>query len=253
MRYSNGMKEAIRRIHDGVIGQPTSLFANDYRGTLWVKPRQPGWTDMEYQMRNWYYYTWLSGDFNVEQHIHMLDVAAWVMKNEYPIRAIGMGGRAARTGPEYGHIYDHFSVIYEYPNGVRLVGSCRQQVGTKNEISCHVLGGKGRAVLSSRDDGLFIRGENGEWVFPGPSNDMFQTEHDELFASIRNGQPINNGDYMAKSTLLAIMGRMAAYTGQQITWEMALNSREDLSPPAYDWSVQLPEPAVAVPGKTKFV
>jgi predicted dehydrogenase len=253
IRFHNGFREAIRRVHDGAIGEPVSVFANDYRGGLWVKPRQPGWSDMTYQMRNWYYFTWLCGDFNVEQHVHFLDVAAWVMKDRYPAKAIGMGGRAVRTGPEFGHIYDHFSVVYEYPGGARLVSSCRQQQGCKGDMSCHVLGGKGRAVLAERDGGLFIKSDGPDWVFPGPTNDIFQTEHDELFASIRSGKPINNGDYMAKSTLLAIMGRMAAYTGQEVTWEKALNSKEDLSPPAYDWDAKLPDPPVAVPGKTKFV
>jgi predicted dehydrogenase len=229
-----------------------TVFANDYRGGIWVKPRQPGWSDMTYQMRNWYYFTWLSGDFNVEQHVHFLDVAAWVMKDTYPARAIGMGGRAVRTGAEYGHVFDHFSVVYEYPNGARLVSSCRQQPGCKGDMSCHVLGGKGRAVMAERDGGIFLKAGGSDWVFPGPANDIFQSEHDALFASIRSGKPINNGDYMAKSTLLAIMGRMAAYTGQQVTWDMAMNSKEDLSPPAYDWSVKLPDPPAAVPGKTKF-
>src|SRR5213078_2112958 len=99
IRYHDGFREAIRRIHDGALGEPTTVFANDYRGGIWVKPRQPGWTDMEYQMRNWYYFTWLSGDFNVEQHVHFLDVCAWVMGDRWPTKCIGMGGRAQRTGP----------------------------------------------------------------------------------------------------------------------------------------------------------
>jgi predicted dehydrogenase len=252
LRYDNGHREVIRRIHDGAIGDVVLLQANDYRGGIWVKPRQPGQTDMNYQMRNWYYYTWLSGDFNVEQHVHLLDLCAWVMKDGYPARAMGLGGRTVRTRPEHGHIYDHFSVVYEYADGARLVGNCRQHPGCKNDISAHVLGTKGRAMLAERSNGLGIKADK-EWFFDGPFNRMFQTEHDELFASIRSGKPINNGEYMAKSTLLAIMGRMAAYTGQQVTWEMAMNSKEDLSPPAYDWSVKLPEPPVALPGVTKFV
>jgi hypothetical protein len=156
------------------------------------------------------------------------------------------------TGPEYGHIYDHFSVVYEYANGARLFSNCRQQPRCKGDMSAHVAGSKGRAELSERKGGLAIKAGDG-WSYSGPANDMYQTEHDELFAAVRAGKPINNGDYMAKSTLLAIMGRMAAYTGQLITWEMALNSKEDLSPPRYDWDVRLAEPPVAVPGVTRFV
>ena len=252
LRYDAGFREAVHRLHDGAVGDVVTLFANDYRSGRWAKPRQPGWTDMQYQTRNWYNFTWLSGDFNVEQHVHFLDVCAWVMREEYPARAIGMGGRSALIGHQYGNIYDHFSVVYEYQNGARLVSSCRQQPGCKTDLSCRVLGAKGRAVLSERTGGIVIR-NGGEWVFDGPANEMYQAEHDELFAAIRAGKPVNNGTYMAKSTLQAIMGRMAAYTGQQVTWEMALRSKEDLTPPRYDWDVRLSDPAPAVPGVTKFV
>ena len=207
---------------------------------------------MTYQMRNWYNFTWLSGDFNVEQHVHFLDVCAWVMKDQYPVKAIGMGGRQVLTGPEYGQIYDHFSVVYEYAGGAKLFSNCRQQRGCKNDMSAHVLGTKGRALLSEHRKGLVIH-TSSDWYYDGPTNDMYQTEHDELFASIRSGKPINNGDYMARSTLLAIMGRMAAYTGKEITWEMALNSKEDLTPPKYDMNARLPERPAALPGVTKFV
>jgi hypothetical protein len=119
-------------------------------------------------------------------------------------------------------------------------------------MSAHVLGTKGRALLSEKDGGLWLKGAK-DWTFQGPNNNLYQQEHDELFASIRNGKPINNGEYMAHSTLLAIMGRMAAYTGQEVTWKMALASKEDLTPPKYDWSVALPDPPISLPGVTKFV
>jgi predicted dehydrogenase len=252
LRYDDGFKETVKRLHDGAVGDILALQANDYRGPIWVKPRQSDWTDMLWQMRNWYYFTWLCGDFNVEQHVHFLDVCTWVMKNEYPVHAVGLGGRQVRTGPEYGHIYDHFSVVYEYANGARLFSNCRQQRGCKNDISAHIVGSKGRAEFSDRRKGLSIHAAGSPWLYDWPSNDMYQTEHDELFASIRNGKLINNGEYMAKSTLLAIMGRMAAYTGQQISWEMAMNSKEDLTPPRYDWNIELAVPPVAMPGVTKF-
>ncbi|MCI0721607.1 MAG: Gfo/Idh/MocA family oxidoreductase, partial [Acidobacteria bacterium] len=248
LRYSFGFRDTVQRIHDGALGEIRALQANDYRGSIWVKPRQPEWSDMEWQMRNWYYFTWLSGDFNVEQHVHYLDVCTWVMKNEYPIKAVGMGGRQVRTGPEYGHIYDHHSVVYEYASGARLFSNCRQQAGCHNDMSSFAFGTKGEAEVSERRLSI----SNGsEWTWRGKTDNFYQTEHDDLFASIRSGKPINNGDYMAKSSLLAIMGRMATYTGQVITWEQAMNSTEDLTPAKYEWG-SLPTPAVAMPGTTKL-
>ena len=248
LRYSAGFRETVSRIHDGAIGELRALQANDYRGPIWTKERRPEWSDMEWQMRNWYYYTWLSGDFNVEQHVHFLDVCAWLMRGEYPLHCVGLGGRQVRTGPEYGHIYDHFSVTYEYADGARLFSNCRQMPGCHTDLSVQALGTRGSAHISERR--LSIKSNN-EWVRPGKDNNFYQTEHDELFRSIRSGKPINNGDYMAKSTLMAIMGRMAAYTGKKITWEMALQSKEILAPPRYDW-ISLPEPEVALPGVTAF-
>jgi predicted dehydrogenase len=251
LRYDNGFRETVKRIHDGALGEIHTLQASDYRGGRWTKPRQPDWTDMQYHMRNWYNMTWLSGDFNVEQHVHFLDVCAWIMKDEYPVKAVGMGGRTVLTGKEYGNIYDHFSVVSEYASGARMHSNTRHHPRCANDMSAFAIGSKGRADLSERRKGLIIRNP-AEWIYGGPSNDMYQTEHDLLFASIRDGKPMNNGVYMAKSTLLAIMGRMAAYTGQAITWDMAMNSKEDLSPPRYDWEVKLPEPVIAIPGVTRY-
>jgi predicted dehydrogenase len=249
LRYSRGFQESVQRIHDGALGEIRTLMANDYRGSIWVKPRQPKWTDMEWQMRNWYYFTWLSGDFNVEQHVHFLDICSWIMKGEYPVRAVGMGGRQVRVGPEYGNIYDHHSVVYEYANGARLFSNCRQQPGCHSDMSCDVLGAKGHAHLS--EDALTMTAGT-TWKYSGPDNNIYQTEHDELFASIRSGKPINNGEYMAKSSMLAIMGRMATYTGQSINWDQAMNSREDLTPEKLEWG-PIPTPSVAMPGITQFI
>lgn len=251
LRYHEPYREGVRRVRDGAIGEIRTLLANDYRGTIWIKPRQPDWTDMHWQMRNWYYFTWLSGDFNVEQHVHNLDVCAWLMGDQYPQKAIGMGGREVRNGPEFGNIFDHHSVVYEYANGVHLISNTRQIAGCKNDISVNVHGSKGKALLTERRNGVRISGQE-EWESGDDGKNLYQVEHDELFASIRAGKPINNGDYMAKSTLLAIMGRMATYTGREITWEMAWNSKEDLSPQSYEWG-PIAAPKVAVPGVTKFV
>lgn len=251
LRYSAPYREGIRRIQEGEIGQVRLLQANDFRGPIWVKPRQPDWTDMHWQMRNWYYFTWLSGDFNVEQHVHNLDVCAWAMGDQYPIKAIGMGGREVRKGPEYGNIFDHHSVIYEYADGARLISNTRQIEGCKNDISVQVLGSAGSALLTERRNGVRVNAKN-DWVYRDEAKNFYQVEHDELFAGIRSGKPVNNGDYMAKSTLLAIMGRMATYTGQEITWDMAWNSKEDLTPPKYEWG-SIETPSVAVPGVTRYV
>ena len=249
LRYSNAYRAIIGRIHQGAIGKVRTLQANDFRGPIWVKPRQPEWTDMEYHLRNWYYFTWLSGDFNVEQHVHLLDVCSWIMKDEYPVRAYGVGGRAVRTGAEYGNIYDHHSVTYEYAGGARLFATCRQMAGCSNDISVHLAGEKGTASLTQR--AMQIDAAE-PWQYRGEKNNQSQTEHEELFASIRSGKPINNGDYMTKTTLLAIMGRMATYTGQTITWDQAMNSQEDLSPDGYTWNSKPPPSPIAIPGVTRF-
>jgi predicted dehydrogenase len=250
LRYSPPYAEVMRRIHAGDIGEIHTMQANDFRGPIWVKPRKPGWTDMEYHMRNWYYFTWLSGDFNVEQHVHMLDLCSWAMQNEYPINAIGTGGRQVRTGPEYGNIYDHHAVIYEYKNGAKLFATCRQQAGCAGEISATVVGTKGKAFFSSR--GSYIETNQRE-RYGGEDNNVYKIEHRELFGSIRRDDFINNGEYMSKSTLMAILGRMATYTGQKVTWEEAMNSAEDLSPSGYTWDAQPPVSEIAIPGITKVV
>jgi predicted dehydrogenase len=250
LRYHPPYREVMKRIFAGEIGKIQTMQANDFRGPIWVKPRQPGQSEMEYHMRNWYYFTWLSGDFNVEQHVHMLDLCSWVMRDEYPVSAIGTGGRQVRTGPEYGNIYDHHSVIYEYAHGVKLFANCRQQAGCAGDISATIVGTQGTAYFSSR--GSYIQTDKRE-RFGGESESMYQVEHDELFASVRKNEVLNNGDYMAKSTLLAVLGRMATYTGQKITWEQAMNSAEDLSPSSYDWNGTPPPSEIAIPGMTKLV
>ena len=203
MRYSYGHRELIKRIHDGAVGEIRALQANDFRGPIWVKPRQPDWTDMQYHMHNWYYFTWLSGDFNVEQHVHMLDTCSWIMKDEYPVSAMGLGGRQVRTGAEYGNIYDHHSVIYEYANGVKVFSECRQIPGCWNSVSEHVHGTKGSCNVG----GYTITGENA-WKYRGGGKDPYQQEHDDLFDAIRNDKPYNEAERGALSSMTAILGRM---------------------------------------------
>ncbi|HZZ77598.1 MAG TPA: Gfo/Idh/MocA family oxidoreductase [Gemmataceae bacterium] len=252
LRSDYGFRDTVRRIHDYALGDIVAIQANDLRGPIWRRQRDDAWSEMTWQMRNWYYYTWLSGDFNVEQHVHYLDVCAWVMRDTYPVRCVGTGGRQTRTGQEFGHIFDHFSVVYEYANGVKVYSQCRQQIGCAGDMSAQVMGTRGVGHISERRRGLVLRTGSGEHVYEGPLNQMYQTEHDDLFASIRNGRPINNGDYMAKSTLMAIMARMAAYTGQVVTWDQALNSREELRPDGYTFDSRPPAAEVAMPGMTRL-
>lgn len=250
-RYSFRAQELVRRVHEGAIGEIVALHTARYLSGVWVKPRQPGMTEMEYQMRNWYYFTWLSGDFNVEQFVHQLDFMAWLMKDQYPVSCYATGGRQARTGPEYGHIYDHFSSVFEYENGVRLFSTTRHQPGCSSVFTSVAMGTKGQASTSSRDSG--ITGAN-PWQPPArdKETDSHQLEHDAFFAALRKGRIINNGEYMAKSSLMAIMERMSAYTGQTLTWEQAMNSKLDLKPSSYDWNGTPPPAEIAVPGQTKL-
>ncbi len=246
-RYDHGMRATFQQVLDGGVGEILAIQATYNTGTLKQFPRQPGWSDMEWQLRNWQHFTWTSGDFNVEQHIHSLDKVAWAMKDETPVQCTGTGGRQARQGAESGHIYDHFNVVYEYANGVKAFANCRQMDGCSNDVSDHVFGTKGICdVFKHR-----IKGEK-DWKFSGNKGNMYVTEHQELIASIRAGKPINNGDYMCKSSMMAIMGRMSAYTGQTLTWEQAFNSKQNLMPASLEFG-PLPMPPVAVPGVTEFL
>jgi predicted dehydrogenase len=253
-RYDTVMRETMKQVHDGAIGDLLTLQCTYNTGGLWNVGREPGWSDMEWQLRNWLYFTWLSGDHNVEQHIHSLDKMAWAMKDEYPVKAVGLGGRQVRTGLEYGQIFDHHSVVYEYKDGARLFSNCRQQENTAHDISDNLVGTKGVCHIdaSKRQGTVRPHGGGSPWRSGKDDSDMYQNEHNELITSIRSGKPINNGDYMTKSTMMAIMGRMATYTGQLITWEMAWNSKENLAPAKYEFGPLTVAP-VARPGVTKFV
>lgn len=251
-RYHNAKNAVMEKVHDGAIGRITAMQCSYMSGGVWDprKTMAECKSEMEYQLRNWYYYTWLSGDFNNEQHIHSLDKMLWAMKDEAPVSISGSGGRQVRTDEKYGNIYDHFNVVYTWENGVKAFARCRHWKGCQNDVSDYVFGSEGTADLMKHQ--ILDADGNEIWKFEGSGGDMYQIEHDELFAGIRGGNVINNGDYMCKSTLMSISGRQAAYTGQELTWDQALNSKEDLSPASYEWG-DVPVPPVAIPGKTKFV
>ena len=251
LRYSLALNETMKRIQDGAIGRIVTMQANYNIGGLWNHDRQANWSDMEDQLRNWYYYTWLSGDHIVEQHVHGLDLMAWAMRDEYPTKCFSLAGRQARTEAKYGHIFDHFAVCYEYAGGERCFSFCRQQNGTDQDTSHLVYGANGTADLRRK---TMTGGKI--WRYSGARNGVkdipYQLEHDALFRSIRRGEPINNGEYMVKSTMMAIMGRQAGYTGKSVTWDQAWNSKEDLRPDQYELG-DLPVPPVAIPGSTKLI
>ena len=250
-RYHHAIKETFDQVHNGAIGELTALQCSYNSNGVWEprRTRQECASDMEYQMRNWYYYTWLSGDFNVEQHVHSLDKIAWAMKDETPVTVSGSGGRIQRSDPKYGNVYDHFSIVYEYGNGVKAFARCRHFRGCNVDVTDHFFGTKGTCHIASAR--TMIEGEK-KWRYQGPGCNMYQVEHDELFASIRSGNPINNGYYMSMSSMLAIAGRMAAYTGKTLSWEECMNSTLNLTPSSYEWG-SLETPQVAIPGVTKFV
>jgi len=252
-RYDNANRATFSRLLNGEVGDIKTISTFRFGGELWYKERQPDWTQMTYQMRNWYYYNWLSGDFIVEQAVHSLDLMSWAMGDVMPLNAIATGGRQARTHLRYGNIYDHFGVEFEYANGAKGFHFTRQQADTSHRNSVDVFGTNGSAVVNIGRQ-YEITGKN-NWKFDGEPNNMYQTEHDELFGAIRSGNPINDGEHMANSTMLAIWARMAAYTGQTISWEQAINSNETLGPKNedYAWDYVWEMPPIAVPGKTKFI
>src|ERR1051325_10994222 len=252
-RYDYPRRALFERIHDGAIGDLRAIYATYY--TTPVKPmppasaRKPEMTDLEWQLRNWYNFVWLCGDSLVEQAVHSVDKVAWAMKDVPPLKAVAVGGR--QIPAHGGNIFDHFEVNYEYADGVRAFVGCRQQTNCYSENKDYLMGSRGLANIGGRRYPVEISGEQA-WHYEGPKPDMYQVEHDELFASIRAGKPINDGDRMCTSTLMAIMGRMAAYTGQEVSWEMALKSQERLVPEKLDWHMTLEAPPLALPGITPF-
>ncbi|MGD9853556.1 MAG: Gfo/Idh/MocA family protein [Planctomycetaceae bacterium] len=262
-RHLSTYLDIVQRIHDGAIGDVIALRVYWNGGGVWEprKTREEVATEMEYQMRNWYYYNWLCGDHIVEQHIHNLDVGCWI-KNAYPVSALGMGGREVRKDKRYGEIFDHHAVEYTFGDGSRMFSQCRHIHNCWNSVTEHAHGTRGtvnlvdgrKIELASYDGSMQYAAlrKNGE--------DPYQTEHDDLHAAIRADVPYSEAEYGAHSTLVSVLGRMCTYSGKEITWEQALNSEKSLSPEKYAWDA-LPattpnekgEYPIAVPGITKVV
>ncbi|MFO0898648.1 MAG: Gfo/Idh/MocA family oxidoreductase [Pirellulales bacterium] len=254
-RHQNVYLETMKRLHDGAIGDIILARAYWNGTTPWVRKREPGQSEMEYQVNNWYFFNWLSGDHIVEQHIHNLDVINW-LKNGYPTKAQGVGGRQVRVGPEFGEIFDHHMIEFEYADGTKCLSECRHQEGTWGEVAEYAHGTKGKVNIGAGR----IEGPN-NWRFRGQDNAPYVQEHSDLYASIRAGSPQNEGENGAKSTMTAIFGRMATASGKALNWEECLNSQINLQPEQYTWDA-LPKPKVdpktglypcAIPGISQVV
>lgn len=262
-RYHIPKRETFGRVLNGQIGEILSGEATYNTGELWYKERQRGWSDMEYQLRNWLYYNWLSGDHIIEQAIHSMDMLSWAMGDVAPVKVTGTGGRQKRTDKKFGNVYDHFGVTYEYANGAKAYFFCRQQSGTSPSYAVELAGTAGRCIVDCRTGRHEITGKN-PWKYDDETQftdadsykkskvkNMYQQEHDELFASIRANSAMNDGEWMTRSNLLALAGRMAAYTGQTISYEQALSSMDVLFPENLSLNTKYDIP-IAIPGITTF-
>lgn len=244
-RHQADIVETVRRLHDGAIGRIIEARAYFNVGEIWMIPREEGWSDAEWQYRNWNYFTWLSGDIIVEQHIHMLDHVNWIL-DEHPARAYGVGGRISHEGKDYGHTYDHFAIEYEYPSGTRFFSQNRQIDNCTVRMASAVVGEKGTSNCVN-----LIEGEQ-DWRYQGEVRDPYEQEHIDLIASIRAGTPLNTTQEVADATLTGILGREAAYSGKVLTWEQVLNSRRDYTPKSYAFG-DMEFPEVVNPKRYEFI
>lgn len=247
-RHEKCYIEAMERLHRGDIGRLLAARCYWNMGGLWKVDASEDKSDLENQIRNWLYFTWLSGDHIVEQHVHNLDAINWAFQSP-PTEVFGVGGRQSRTSGEFGHIFDHFGLEYRYPEDRFAMSMCRQQVGTAGRVEEVITGAEGSATLTS---GRAVITGPKAWRFKGPQRNPYVQEHMDLQASVLgDGEYLNEGQRIAESTLTAIMGREAAYTGKVITFEDALNSDQDLMPELMEFT-EMKTPAIPVPGKTRM-
>ncbi|HYD02304.1 MAG TPA: Gfo/Idh/MocA family oxidoreductase [Phycisphaerales bacterium] len=249
-RHERCYLEAFKRIGDGALGPVVSASVYWNQGGLWMHKRRPEWSDVEWQLRNWLYFTWLSGDHICEQHVHNLDVAHWAM-GATPVRCTAVGGRQVRTSPDYGHIFDHFGVEYEYADGRSVASYCRQIDGCASRVEEVIRGVDGQCITASGR--AEIRGKN-PWKFSGDQENPYVSEHKALVAGITGRGPyINEGERIAHSTMMAVMGRMSAYTGKSVSWKQAIESKLDLRPSDDLALGSMPAGDVAAPGRTQLI
>ncbi len=243
--------EVMKRVHDGQIGEIVGgqCYWNWGSAKWHFQNRKPEWSDMEWQIRCWPYFTWLSGDHYVEQHLHNIDIINWAI-GSHPTQCLGMGGRQSRTGPEFGNIYDHFTVEFEYPGGIRVMSMASQIEGSTSRVGERVVGSKG-STYTTRAYG-YIEGQN-PYRYEGKTISGLVKEHADLIASIREGKPVNDARSLAESTMTVIMGRMSAYTGRALKWDWAMKaSKLDLRPEKYELG-DLPVRPIPIPGKTPLI
>ena len=254
-RHQNHYVDILQRVRDGAIGEILAGQCYWNMGLAWDQfkvAQTAGMSDMEWQCRNWFYTTWLSGDHICEQHVHNLDIINWGI-GAHPVQVVGMGGRQARTGPEYGNVFDHFACEFEYPNGVRVASMCKQIAGSAYHVCERLVGTKGQMYTDQAVGFLKDRSGNTVYKYEGPNENPYYEEHRVLIDSIRNGKAINEAQSIAESTMNAIIGRMSAYTGRALKWDWAMKaSKLDLRPKEYALG-DLPLDPVAIPGKTPLV
>jgi myo-inositol 2-dehydrogenase / D-chiro-inositol 1-dehydrogenase len=240
-RYDLGLREAIKRVHDGAIGDILAIQSTYVSFPYYPNNRKPEWSEMEFQMRNWYHFNWLSGDQTAQQLVHSLDKASWVMGDRPPSRVWGMGGRHTCLEPKFGDQFDHQAVIFEYANGARMYGFTRDQEDCYVDVSDYVIGTRGRLKFNAYKYNLALEGEK-PWTYqaPNPKPSMYDLEHKALFDSIRAGKPINNGDYMCLSTMLAVAAQIAIYSGQAVAWEKVEESKRSFALERYALDVEPP-------------
>lgn len=238
-RHHTGYAETVQRIHDGAIGKVVAIEENFLRGPYGVIDRRPGLTEVQWQCSTQYHFRWLSGDDVVQSLVHNLDRASWVMRDQAPTKCHGLAGRSSMNEPIYGDVFDHHSVVYEFADGTPIYAFCRTTNGCYNEYSSLVLGSEGMAdIMQCRITGK----TNWRWT---DHCDPYQREHDVLFGAIRAGKPVNNGDYMTRSTLISIMGQLSCYTGQEVTWEQ-VNASDYFYPPRPEECHDAMEPPVQI-------
>jgi len=256
-RYHTGYRETMQRIHDGAIGEIVAVEENFLRAPYGLYGRKPGMPEVQYQCSNQYHFNWLSGDDVPQSLVHNLDRTTWALREQPPVRAHGLGGRSSSFDEIYGNVFDHHSVVYQYASGARVYAFCRTEVGCYDENSSIIMGTKGRCDLMQ----MRIEGET-NWRYDGPGCNPYDEEHRALFAAIRAGEPINSGDYMARSTLVCVMGQLACYTGKEITWDQVEKSEFYYPPRPQDCSFDMDPPVkpdangrypVPVPGVTKMI
>ncbi|MBE7503683.1 MAG: Gfo/Idh/MocA family oxidoreductase [Verrucomicrobiales bacterium] len=261
-RYHPGYAETVQRVQDGAIGDIVTIEENFLRAPYGVTERKPGLSELQWQCSTQYHFRWLSGDDVPQSLVHNMDRASWAMRNAVPIKCHGLGGRSSMVEPIYGDVFDHHSVVYEFPNGVRVYAFCRTTTGCYDEDSSLIFGTKGQANVKA----CRIQGET-RWRWQPASNDPhqvdpYQIEHDRLFAGIRSGQPVNNGDYLARSTMITVMGQISCYTGKEVAWEQINASDFCYAPKPEDCHDGMEPPTkpgpdgsypVPVPGRTRMI